>query len=249
MHCVVQPESQQTAAAATPPPPAAASLARPKREEKKKKKLKKDTSEPSKRKKQQAVADAEPAEPGAELDSLLVALRQAAAALQQTEQHDGAVANAEDIQAELEALASCAAQLHDALRAAGSTAPPALQLLQAQLAQVAGAGRHGAASPAVQPAALALQADAAAAAAEQWRLERRQAQQAEALGLRERWRLHYALAFADCFAEEVEALQDAEPPIPAGVLLQYVRLAADSEAMSPAAHRALVLDAAATAEA
>ncbi|PSC76065.1 lantibiotic dehydratase [Micractinium conductrix] len=101
-----------------------------------------------------------------------------------------------------------------------------------------------------QLAALGVQADAAAAAARRCLAEAGTAagaaaaldaplQPAEQAGFR-RW---FLPRFADCYAAEVEALQDSEPPIPAGVLLQCVRLAADGDALFSPALKRLVLSA------
>lgn len=94
-------------------------------------------------------------------------------------------------------------------------------------------------------AALALQAEAAAAALESqptadnqdFTRKEQHGEQQQAEGFRA-W---YLTTFADCYAAELEALQDAEPPIPAGVLLQCVRAAADSNVLFPPHYRSLVL--------
>jgi hypothetical protein len=112
--------------------------------------------------------------------------------------------------------------------------------------------------PALQLAGLSLQAEAAAAAVERQlaagpllagsaHLDGPVApQQHQQQQLFQRW---FMGAFADCYVSEVEALQESEPPIPAGVLLHCVRLAADSEALFPQHHKQLVLQAAAAAAA
>ncbi len=178
-------------------------------------------------------------------------LRQAAAALQEAAgQAAGTLASLGALQQQLEALAASAEQLCAALAAVGAAQPPAaLHLLQSQARLLLDSCQPGDSSaPALPPsasqlAALHLQAQAAAAAVEQQQAQRA-APPADDSGQRLRFQQHFMAAFADCFAAEVEALQEAEPPIPAGVLLQCVRMAADSEALHPPALRAVVLEAA-----
>lgn len=176
-------------------------------------------------------------------------LQQAACALRQAaEQAASSPIPLAALQQQLAALAACAEQLCAALAAAGAAEPPAaLRLLQSQAQQLLEGCAADNGVPLLVPsssqlAALGLQAAAAASAVQQ-----QQAQQAAPPAgdpqQRLRFQQHFMATFADCFAAEVEALQEAEPPIPAGVLLQGVRMAADSEALHPARLRAVVLDA------
>lgn len=182
-------------------------------------------------------------------------LRQAAAALQEAAgQAAGSPPATAVLQQHLEALAACAEQLCAALSAVGAAQPPAaLQLLHSQVrlllnsCQPTGGSRPALPPSASQLTAMQLQAAAAAAAVEQ-RLAQPAASAADDPGQRLRFQQHYMATFADCFAAEVEALQEAEPPIPAGVLLQCVRMAADSEALHPERLRAVILDAAAAGQ-
>lgn len=150
--------------------------------------------------------------------------------------------SAEPCTAQLAALTACVSQLCDAVAAAGGkpAQSPALALLQMQLTSIGGV-------PALPPPpqlliGLSLQAEAAALATEQLQAAGTDQQQLLTLGQQqERFSRRYMSAVADCYSDEVEALQTAEPPIPAGVLLQCVRLAAGSDAHFPPHHRALVL--------
>lgn len=172
-------------------------------------------------------------------------LRQAAAALHHAVDHALAGSQVEQL---VVALADCAEQVCHTLPAASSgQLPAALQLLQTQAAQAARPGAFAAPTlSAFELAALGLQAEAAAAAVEsqQGAASEQRLQGDQQHGERqeaERFRAWYLSTFADCYAAEAEALQEAEPPIPAGVLLQCVRAAADSDALFPPHHRSLVL--------
>jgi hypothetical protein len=191
---------------------------------------------------------------------LVQGLRQAAAALQLSASDNSPAA--ELLQQQLEALAACVALLCDALAAAGATGlPAALQLLRTQTQPwqaSTGLAQPPRLPPALHLAGLCLQTEAAAAAVERQLAEgpstadgeqadgptAAQQQKHQQQQLFQQWFLG---AFADCYASEVEALQESEPPIPAGVLLHCVRLAADSEALFPQHHKQLVLQAAAAA--
>ena len=178
-------------------------------------------------------------------------LQQAAGALQQAaEQAAGSSTPLAALQQPLAALAACAEQLCAALAAVGAGEPPAaLRLLQSQAHQLLeGCTGDGGVPPLApsrsQLAALGLQAAAAACAVQQ---QHTQQVAPPAVGPQQqlRFQQQFRARFADCFAAEVEALQEAEPPIPAGVLLQCVRMAADSPALHPPRLRAVVLEAAA----
>lgn len=154
---------------------------------------------------------------------------------------------------QLAALASCTAELFAALTAVGCSGadlPPALSTLQTQVQQLQSVASSLPCPPALPQLLLegvALQAAAAAAAVQRYLRGAGSAQQQQAAGAplrpgeQQALRGWYLPTFADCFAAEVEALQESEPPIPAGVLLQCVRLAADSEALFPPHLARLVL--------
>lgn len=189
-------------------------------------------------------------------------LEQTAAALQATAQQYAGGSGpllSPAVRQQLEALSKAAQQLHAALVAASAGQPPtALRLLQALLREAAPAAI--AACPLPPPpaaqqqqlAALHLQACAAAAAVQQQLESSALGQQAggsaaAAAGVeteeqRQRFAQLFMGRFADSFAPELEALQEAEPPLPdSGVLLRAVLLMADSGALHPPHHRRLVL--------
>lgn len=238
------PDSGPTAAAA-------AAAAAPRKEwvrKEKKKHKRKDGA--SANEKQAAPEQEEPhsdaaAVPHPTIDHLLGCLRQAAAEVRQAAAEQQVLAGA--LRRQLASLAKCVSQLTDALASKGYLQPPAaLWLLQEQLAQAGAPSSSSSSMAPLQLAALALQADAATAAIEQLLAAAGQQQQQQGrqqqAQRQEQFQAWVMSTFADCYAAEVEALQDAEPPIPAGVLLQCVRMAAGSDAMFPAHHQALVLD-------
>lgn len=175
-------------------------------------------------------------------------LEQLAAILQQAaEQQAPTTAEAHR---QLAAVAASTADLGAALAALpGAPQPPAaLQLLQAQVQQLRAASGDPllpAAPSAVQLAGLGLQAAAAMTAAAAAARAQEAPGQPAGDGDKRQYVSMYMSTFADCYAAEVEALQDAEPPIPGGVLLSCVRMAADSDALLPPHLRQLVLKAAA----
>lgn len=166
-------------------------------------------------------------------------------ALQQAAGHGSTLAA---LQPQLAALAAATDGLCAALGAGGAKEQPAaLQLLKSQTELLQASAAVSGFPAASQLATLELQAAAAVAA-----VQRQQQEQGAAGGQQpgpeqrqQEWRQHYMARFADCFAAEVEALQEAEPPIPAGVLLQTVCLAADSDTLFPQPLRSLMLEAAA----
>ncbi|PRW58759.1 hypothetical protein C2E21_2403 isoform B [Chlorella sorokiniana] len=265
------PEKAAAAAAPAATPPAAQPDSKHVNN-RKDKKPNKEASEKKKKRKHEAAATAAAAsgedEPGVsmqpprltnsedDIELALQGLRQATAALQEAaQQAAGSPPTLASLHQCIQALAACAEQLCDALAAAGAAQPPAaLQQLRSQAQLLLDSCQpRSSGVPALRPsvsqlAALQLQAAAAAAAMDQ-RQAQRVAPPAEDPGQRLRFQQHYLAAFADSFAAEVEALQEAEPPIPAGVLLQCVRMAADSEALHPPRLPAVVLDAAAAAAA
>ncbi len=155
---------------------------------------------------------------------------------------------------QLAALSDRTAELYAALAALGGSAadpPAALGLLQAQVQQLQSELSSlplPPAPPTLPLQGLALHAEAAAASVRPRLAAGGSMQQAARPawaplqpGEQQALRGWYLPAFADCFAAEVEALQESEPPIPAGVLLQCVRLAADSTALFPPHLARLVL--------
>lgn len=160
---------------------------------------------------------------------------------------------------QLETLANCTAELCAALAAVCGFAadlPPALGALQAQVQQMQAASislplprtpvqllLQGVALQA-EAAAVSVRQHLAAGGSKQQRQQQHSAGSAGAPlepGEQQVLRGWYLPTFADCFSAEVEALQESEPPIPAGVLLQCVRLAADSAALFPPHLARLVL--------
>ena len=267
---------QVAAARSTAAPAAAAAAAPAERGGKQERKDKREKKEMKKRKhaaeQQEAAEEAATAagespaevaagEPAGMAQQLVQGLRKAAGALQQAASDADPAAAL--LQQQMAALAACVAQLCNALAAAAESAglPAALQLMRTQMQPWQAGG--GLAPPPRPPpalhlAGLSLQAEAAAAAVER-QLETgpllagselanspSAPQQHQQQQLFQQW---FMGAFADCYAAEVEALQESEPPIPARVLLHCVRLAADSEALFPQHHKRLVLQAAAAAAA
>ncbi|KAI3438790.1 hypothetical protein D9Q98_001207 [Chlorella vulgaris] len=179
-----------------------------------------------------AAAAPEVAPAGGPLASMLDDLRATGAALRQAAMQEPF--SAEPCTAQLAALTACVSQLCDAVAAAGGkpAQSPALALLQMQLTSIGGV-------PALPPPpqlliGLSLQAEAAALATEQLQAAGTDQQQLLTLGQQqERFSRRYMSAFADCYSDEVEALQTAEPPIPAGVLLHWARKALKRELSNP----------------
>ncbi|KAL4419409.1 hypothetical protein ABPG77_003383 [Micractinium sp. CCAP 211/92] len=232
--------------------------------EKKEKKEKREKGENVKKRKHGELPVDEPAEQAAIAGShasdglsavaaVLGRLEEAASALR------GSAAAGEDcsiaeLGRQLAALSDCMAELCAALAALGGSAadpPAALGLLRAQVQQLQSDLSSlplPSAPPMLPLQGLALQAEAAAASVRPRLTAGGSRQQAAGAagaplqpGEQQALRGWYLPAFADCFAAEVEALQESEPPIPAGVLLQCVRLAADSTALFPPHLARLVL--------
>ncbi|KAL4425503.1 hypothetical protein ABPG75_009519 [Micractinium tetrahymenae] len=262
--------AEDTAAAAAAAAPAVEAKAERKpKKDKKDKKEKMEKKDKDKKRKHAQPPPAEPAEQAPDaVPSGGDNLAAAAALLSRLEQAAGALRSAVAAEAarglahmaeRLATLAGCTAELCAALAAAGCASadlPPALLVLQAQVQQLQALSSRLPLPPAPLPPpqleALTLQAEAAAAGVRQRLAEGGsiQQQQQHAAGPagtplhpeeQQALRGWYLPTFADCFAAEVEALQESEPPIPAGVLLQCVRLAADSTALFPPHLARLVL--------
>ena len=168
-------------------------------------------------------------------------LRQAAADLRQAV----AVAAEQEERPLVEALAAAVADLMAVCSPRGP--PAALQRLQAQLQLHLSPPPAAAVVAGLPLAALALQAEAAAAAMERPGLlqgrEQAEEEKEEGADVGPRFQRWFGPAFADCYSQEVGALAECDPPMPAGVLLHCVRLAAGSAALHPACHQRAVLGA------